>query len=128
MLDIFRDLNPKLREKYPDSLERLERTMKYIHGESFRKFCDKYLREYFANVEDILDLWNNLSFKFIHSIGLVRAILVSQELPSIAMGLLFTSYHEDDEKILTQLADYIKRYREVFNMLYREWNNRNGET
>jgi len=118
------DLNPKFRKRYPDPLVRLERVMKRIHGKSFRKFCDKHLREYFGNVEDILDLWNDLSFKFIHSIGLVRAILISQELPSIAMGAPFTSYHRGDEKILSQLADYVKKFKEVFNMLCAEWSKR----
>ncbi|MEM2909956.1 MAG: hypothetical protein QXO01_02660 [Nitrososphaerota archaeon] len=117
----FGDLNPKFRERYPDPLVRLERTMKRIHGKGFRKFCDKYLREYFNNVEDVVNLWNALSFKFIHSIGWVRAICISHELPSIAMGAPFSAYYRGDEKILSQLTDYVKRYREVFNMLYNEW-------
>jgi len=121
------DLNPEFKKRYPDPLGRLERVMKRIHGKSFRKFCDKHLREYFGNVEGILDLWNGLSFKFIHSIGLVRAILISQELPSIATGAPFTSYQRGDEKILSQLIDCVKKYRKVFNMLYEEWNKRKRE-
>ncbi|MEM1767340.1 MAG: hypothetical protein QXD86_05295 [Candidatus Bathyarchaeia archaeon] len=58
---------------------------------------------------------------------MVRAILISQELPSIAMGAPFTSYQRGDEKILSQLIDYVEKYRKVFNMLYEEWNKRKRE-
>jgi len=117
----YGDLDPKLREKYPYALIRLERSLKYIHGKSFREFCQKRLVNYTMNAQPIIGLWNDVSFKFIHSIGLVRAISRSRELPSIAMGCPFVAYGKGDEELLSQLTNLVKRYREVFISMIDEW-------
>lgn len=125
----FGDLNVEFRAKYSDPLIRLEKALKRIRKKSFRKFCSEYLHnKYIDNVDEILSLWNDLSFNFIHSVGLVRTILRSSELPSMVMGMPFSAYHEGDIYLLMQLKKYIRSFRRVFSMLCEEWNKRRQQT
>lgn len=116
----FGDLYQKFIERYRDPLVRLDRAMTFIRKRGFRKMCREYLQKYFDDVDSVLSLWNDLSFGFVHSIGLIRSILRSPTLPSVGMGIPFAGY-EGDEQQLMQLLIYLKKYREIFNELFEAW-------
>lgn len=122
----FGDVDPEISGKFSDSVSRFEKASKDIRHEGFRYFCSKRLTSYIPDVSDVIELWDELSYSFIHSIGLFKTSIKSDELPSVLMGGPYLSYHEGDVPQLRKLNKLVERFGKFFGRLHGDWSNRFG--